>query len=102
LSFIGLALIISFSLYSIGNKQTQDTKSVTYYCEQGIIKAQYGNRYVTLSFQDGENILLPQVVSGSGIRYELGKNIFSSKGNNAFLTIGTSTAYTNCVSGTEV
>src|ERR1035437_7229731 len=94
-----ILVVVAIGIYI---KQKQPTTNIiTYYCQEGILKSQYGESYVTLTFPNGENILLPQTVSGSGIRYELGKTTFSSKGDNAFLTEGTTTTYTNCVSGNE-
>ena len=74
---------------------------VTYYCDNGIIKAEYGDNGVSLSLKDGRNITLPQTISGSGIRYELGTTTFSSKGDNAFLTENNIQTYSNCVSGNQ-
>jgi len=75
---------------------------VNFYCREGILKAQFGKNYAVLTFNDGKNILLPQTISGSGIRYELGSTTFIGKGDNAFLTEGTTTTYSNCVTGSQV
>jgi membrane-bound inhibitor of C-type lysozyme len=104
--WLGIAVLLliigGFYLYQKVHIQTSSSiPTTTYYCQEGILKAQYGTNNVVLTFADGSNILLPQVVSGSGIRYALGSTTFSSEGSDAFLTEGTSTTYTNCVSGTE-
>jgi len=44
---------------------------------------------------------LPQTISGSGIRYEQGKIVWVSKGDNAGLTENSVTTYTDCVAGTQ-
>ena len=42
---------------------------------------------------------MPQAISGSGIRYELGSTTFIGEGDKGFLTEGTTTTYTNCIAG---
>lgn len=60
--------------------------SVTHYaCRNGTIDAIYGDSSVMLATSDGRIVTLPQVVSGSGIRYEKDRLVFVSKGDNAFL-----------------
>ena len=78
-----------------------NSNTVIYYCDNGIIKAEYGDNNVSLSLKDGRNITLPQTISGSGIRYELGTTTFSSKSANAFLTENNIQTYSNCVSGNQ-
>jgi membrane-bound inhibitor of C-type lysozyme len=61
---------------------------------------------VTLALSDGRNVTLPQTMSGSGIRYETGAHtpqdiVFSSEGDNAFLTENEKTTYNNCIAGTS-
>jgi len=74
---------------------------ITYYCQEGSLQAEYGASQVGLSFSGGRTMILPQTVSGSGIRYEQGTTVFTSKGDNAFLTENNATTYTNCVAGTQ-
>ncbi|KKR13501.1 MAG: hypothetical protein UT43_C0043G0008 [Parcubacteria group bacterium GW2011_GWC1_39_29] len=91
--------IAGFYIYRI--KEQPVTNVVTYYCEEGTIAANYGKNEVSLSLKDGRKFTLPQAISGSGIRYELGVTTFSSKGDNAFLTENNVNTYNNCVSGTQ-
>ena len=90
--------------------QTTQT-SVMYSCDAGkTIAAVYsvpaaGTGSVALILSDGRTFTLPQVMSGSGIRYEQGAGTandvqFSSKGSDAFLIENNATTYNNCVGGT--
>lgn len=111
---VTLALIAGFYFYNKQNKQqnpnitppptstSTSLQVVNYYCNEGTIKASYGEKNVQLLLKDGRDILLPQTVSGSGIRYELGPIVFVSKGDNAFLTEDNIDTYTNCISGIVV
>lgn len=82
--------------------------TVTYFCTIGGIVASYSADSVALTLSDGRSMTLPQVRSGSGIRYEStstsavpGTDVaFSSKGSDAFLMEGSKTTYDNCVGGT--
>ncbi len=103
-------IIIVTSFYYFGRqKQPQissvsaetSTNVVTYYCKEGVIIASYGKSSVRLALKDGRAVTLPQTMSGSGIRYELGPITFGSKGDNASLTENNIDTYTNCVAGTE-
>jgi membrane-bound inhibitor of C-type lysozyme len=98
-----VVLVIIFSLYKNHpvSEPTQNTavNNVTFYCEEGTFQASFGKTYVTLNFASGTNILLPQAISGSGIRYELGSTTFIGEGDKGFLTEGTTTTYTNCIAG---
>ena len=77
------------------------TTIITYFCQEGILKAEYGQNKVTLTLKNNQSLDLPQVISGSGIRYEAAKNVFISKGDNANLTENDKVTYTNCVAGTQ-
>jgi membrane-bound inhibitor of C-type lysozyme len=93
-----------------GTVAAANTGSAMYTCDTGTISAIYlnstlPNSSVQLSLSDGRTLVLPQVMSGSGIRYETGagtsKDIqFSSEGANAFLTENGKITYNNCVAGT--
>jgi membrane-bound inhibitor of C-type lysozyme len=74
---------------------------ITYFCQEGILKAVYGSSSVELTLKDGSMMTLPQTISGSGIRYEEGSTTLVGKGDNAFLTQKGSTTYTNCVDGSQ-
>ena len=88
----------------------QNPSHIQYFCDKRGITAVYitasttANSSVALTLSDGRSLMLPQVMSGSGIRYEQGAGtshdvIFSSKGDNAFLTEGSKVTYDNCVAG---
>ncbi|MDD3284532.1 MAG: MliC family protein [Patescibacteria group bacterium] len=79
-------------------------KEVNYYCQEGLLKADYNitentTNTVDLTLKDGNIITLFQTISASGVRYELGSIVFFSKGDNAYLTENNIKTYTNCVSG---
>ena len=74
---------------------------VKYFCQEGILRADYGTSSVILTLKDGSVKTLPQTISGSGIRYELGTMVLVSKGDNAFLTEKNKRTYTNCVAGSQ-
>jgi membrane-bound inhibitor of C-type lysozyme len=79
------------------------THTATYACDGGqSIIAAYGSSSVNLTLSDGRTLILPQTLSGSGIRYEAGSGtgddiVFVSKGPNAFLAENGSTTYANCL-----
>jgi membrane-bound inhibitor of C-type lysozyme len=109
--------------YATANKAVAPTTTATstamtqsvvnYSCDNGTINATYfipadttATGTVALVLSDGRSLTLPQTISGSGIRYETGEGsaqdvVFSSKGDNAFLTENGSTTYNNCVAGTS-
>lgn len=78
------------------------TTVVDYFCKEGTIIASYGTGSVAISLSDGRTLTLPQVMSGSGIRYESDNIDFISKGNNAFLQEKAVTTYNDCVAGSQV
>lgn len=83
------------------------TKEVNYYCQEGLLKANYNTNdnatsTVDLTLKDGNIITLFQTISGSGIRYELGSIVFLSKGDNASLIENNIETYTNCISGSII
>jgi membrane-bound inhibitor of C-type lysozyme len=99
---------------STTNSSTQTQLPISYSCAVGSIDATYitntsatgatpsGLGSVKLSLSDGRTFTLPQVLSGSGIRYEQGVGTnqdvqFSSEGSNAFLMENGKTTYDNCV-----
>jgi membrane-bound inhibitor of C-type lysozyme len=86
---------------------------VNYLCDKGTINATYfipadttATGTVALVLSDGRSLTLPQTISGSGIRYETGAGtaqdiVFSSEGDNAFLTENGSITYNNCVANSS-
>jgi membrane-bound inhibitor of C-type lysozyme len=98
--FIIIILIITvIGGYLFSNNKKSAGNFVNFYCQEGNLKAQFGKNYVLLTFPDKTNIILPQATSGSGIRYEMGSTTFIGKGDNAYLTEGKTTTYTNCLTG---
>jgi membrane-bound inhibitor of C-type lysozyme len=80
--------------------------SVNYFCASGTITAAYASTSVNLVLSDGRTLVLPQTMSGSGIRYEVGSGtpqdmVFSSEGSDAMLMENNKTTYNDCVAGTE-
>jgi membrane-bound inhibitor of C-type lysozyme len=85
---------------------TTPQKEVTYSCQKGSMVAGYSASSVHLVLSDGRIFNLPQVTSGSGIRYELNAGtpqdmVFTSEGSNAFFTEDGKSTYTDCVAGTD-
>lgn len=88
--------------YTSSTTGQQGTNSpVTFYCQQGVVTATFSASSVALKLPDGRNFTLPQVMSGSGIRYEAtttGKDVlFQSKGSSATLSENGIGIYSNCV-----
>ena len=80
------------------------TSMVSYSCAQGTIAAAFATSSVALALSDGRDLALPQVQSGSGIRYEKkatdGTDVtFVSKGSDAFLEENGSITYSDCLAG---
>ena len=98
-----LAFVIgrSISKRNLKNSTGISSNTATYYCEEGTIQATFASSSVALSFSDGRTMNLPQTISASGARYEADGIVFWNEGDDAFVTEGTSTAYSNCVAGIE-
>jgi membrane-bound inhibitor of C-type lysozyme len=75
--------------------------AVTFYCQQGQIDATFSASAVQLDLSGGRYFALPQVMSGSGVRYEAttsGKDeLFQSEGSSASLSENGKAIYSNCV-----
>jgi Predicted periplasmic protein len=80
---------------------TTSANIITYFCQEGILIANYASSSVSLTLKDGKNLVLPQTMSASGIRYEKGITVFISKGDNSFLMEKDKITYTNCVAGNQ-
>jgi membrane-bound inhibitor of C-type lysozyme len=80
---------------------TTSANIVTYFCQEGILIANYASSSVTLTLNDGKKLFLPQTMSASGTRYEKGIIVFISKGDNSFLMEKDKIIYTNCVAGNQ-
>jgi membrane-bound inhibitor of C-type lysozyme len=75
--------------------------AVTYYCQEGTLKAVFEKSEAVVTFPDGHTLSLPQSISADGGRYESGTTVFWSKGDNAFVTENDKQTYTNCVTGNQ-
>ena len=100
-----------------GNSAVDDMSGsdnlVTYFCKEGTISAEFdnevaatgagaavtGDSMMSLTLADGRVFILPQAVSGSGIRYEKGDITFIGKGDSAMVMEKNKTIYSNCVAG---
>jgi Predicted periplasmic protein len=71
--------------------------TVQYSCVEGAFTALFTDGQATLTFPGGRTLILPQAVSGSGVRYEANGVAFIGKGSDAFLTENDKTTYTDCV-----
>lgn len=101
------ALLLWYELVLVPAARTSEGSSpshnvVTYYCDEGTLAASYSTSSVTVTFPDGSSQVMPQTMSGSGIRYEASSTVFWSKGNDAFVTVGGANAYNNCVAGSVI
>ena len=89
-----------------GNATTTGTitvnKSTTYFCAEGSFAATFGASRVILSLSNGQVLILPQTMSGSGARYEGNGVVFWDKGGSAFVTQNGVSTFTKCVAGTRV
>ncbi|WNZ26175.1 hypothetical protein HJG54_27370 [Leptolyngbya sp. NK1-12] len=73
------------------------SQRVTYQCRDGrSFSAHYLDDSVELVL-DGRTLTLPQVVSGSGIRYSDGITTLASKGNEAFVEVNGTMVYRDCL-----
>jgi membrane-bound inhibitor of C-type lysozyme len=75
-------------------------QTVIYECSDG---SSFSVRYLAESADlmlNGRNLTLPQVRSGSGIRYSDGDTILSSKGNEASVEMNGTIIYQNCLAQT--
>lgn len=79
-------------------KQASVTATVSYLCRDGkSITASYTSTNATLTLSDTRAFVLPQVVSGSGTRYQSGTTVFVTEGDNAYLEENGTQTYVDCV-----
>ncbi len=107
---IAVLILIVISLYLLSRKPEPIVetpvptppveKVVHYYCEEGALTATFTDNQVVLTMAEDKKVTLPQVESGSGVRYQATTLTFWTKGSNAFLTDSDKPSYTNCVAGT--
>ena len=106
IAICAVIIVLAFVIGSSTGKRNVSPQTpanvATYYCPEGAINAVYGTSSVALSLSDGRNMILPQTISGSGARFASGTIVFWSEGDNAFVTEGNTTTYSNCVAGSEV
>ncbi len=108
--YIGICVVIVIAAIGvgsiIGSRIPQSPAGIasnvsTYYCQEGAIVAVYSSSSVALSLSDGRQMTLPQTISASGARYASDTLVFWNEGDNAFITEGDATTYSNCISGIE-
>lgn len=85
------------------NQQTSAvTATASYLCRDGkSIDASYTASNVTLTLSDTRAMVLPQVASASGTRYESGTSVFVTKGDNAFLEENGTQTFADCVANSS-
>ena len=101
---IGAYAIYSFPQESVAPTQSIGNPPVTFYCGDGnTMNAVFTDDSLALSLSDGQNSVLSQVRSGSGIRYEATTTdsnlLFTGKGDWGSFTKSASTTdmrYANC------
>ena len=83
--------------------------AATYYCTGArTMRATFPEGSVELALSDGRTFTLPQVMAGSGMRYEDPKTrygtavAFIGKGDNAYVTENTKTTYADCTAAIVV
>lgn len=105
-TFLGALLlvlvIVAVGAYAYSHREPSTSGAVistaSYLCRDGkTIDATYRADSVTLTLSDTRALVLPHVISGSGIRYEKGDIVFTSKGNNAFLEEHGAQTFADCV-----
>ncbi|MCX6790488.1 MAG: MliC family protein [Candidatus Kaiserbacteria bacterium] len=101
--FILFIFILAGVYYDVATHQTKiaPPTPVTFFCAEGKeMQAVFETESVTLTLA-GRSLSLPQVRSGSGIRYEATLSgvatAFISKGDNAFLSENDTTTYADCI-----
>lgn len=114
-------VVIVIGIYALQYRSAQqpivtNQNEVTFYCPQGQIAATFASNSVSLALADGRTLTLPQVRSGSGIRYEavstsspqasttstgsgqaVSDTLFESKGSWGQLSENDKVIYGNCV-----
>lgn len=102
--FVALALVGAISVALClhartgGTTREQVVSTASYLCRDGkTIDATYKTYSVILTLSDTRGLALPQVVSGSGVRYEKEGIVFVSKGTNAFLEEDGKQTFADCV-----
>lgn len=91
---------------SAGSGSDSNEDAVTYFCKEGVLTAEFNNAgnssSLGLTLPDSRTFILPQAISGSGIRYEAGNMTFIGKGDSAMVQEGGKTIFSNCVAGNIV
>ncbi len=83
------------------DRNTEDISSVTYFCKEGNIEADFGPESMGLLLgPSAQSFSLPQVRSGSGIRYEKDGLEFSGKGAQAVVIKDGKEIFSDCIAGT--
>jgi membrane-bound inhibitor of C-type lysozyme len=95
---LGIALA-AYKLYPVkSNVTTAPLGAVAYTCDAGkSFTATFSDASVALTLSHGRTLTLPQVMSGSGIRYELGAIALVGKGSDAFIEENGTQTFANCI-----
>jgi membrane-bound inhibitor of C-type lysozyme len=105
-SIVIILILVAVGAYAYSRTHHSPSDAVistaSYLCRGGkTIEASYATDSVTLTLSDTRAMVLPQVMSGSGIRYEKDGVVFASKGDNAFLTENGTETYSDCVANSS-
>lgn len=92
-------VVLGVYAYSRTHQEEPPVVTITsYLCRGGkSIEAAFSSERVILTLSDTRAFVLPQVQSGSGIRYEKDGVMFVGKGDNAFLEESGEETYVDCV-----
>lgn len=94
--------------YGLDNQDGSDgdENAITYFCKEGVLTAEFNNAgnasNLGLTLSDGRSFILPQVMSGSGIRYEANGMVFIGKGDSAMVQENGNTVFSDCIAGNIV
>jgi membrane-bound inhibitor of C-type lysozyme len=100
-SIIIVLILVAVGAYAYSRSHhtsPQVVSTASYLCRDGkTMDASFTATDVTLTLSDTRAFVLPQVMSGSGVRYEKNGVVFVGKGDNAFLTEQGTETYVDCV-----
>lgn len=93
-----LLILVGAYFLSKDSKESTNSEDVVHFsCTKGTFDAYFDHESVKIKLSDGRSLDLPQVRSGSGIRYEKDKIAFIGKGNDSLIQENGITTYENCV-----
>ncbi len=103
IGIVAVLLLIAAGAYAYvhrhaGTNHEAVTATASYLCRDGkSIDASFTDSSAILTLSDTRAFVLPQAVSGSGVRYEKDGVSFVGKGDNAFLEEDGTQTYQDCV-----